>query len=158
VVNFPRVSFKAGSALGGTDGGKNQVGVLDVVKKGNVHIHEKAVRCLNVRRPVFPRRPCGGFGRVGQLQHLDVLGKPVYLLQPEGQNKSQARLIDLFLNAAVYADSGHLDPVLIGPNVNEKEVIANKYQHDPGDEDLHCAPQPEVQPGKFEPLDQFIYV
>ena len=47
------VVLKEGS---GTDGGKNQVGVLDVVKKGNIHIHEKAVRCLNMRRPVFPRR------------------------------------------------------------------------------------------------------
>jgi hypothetical protein len=80
-----------------------------------------------------------------------------FLLQPEGQHKSQARLIDLFLNAAVYADSGHLDPVLIGPNVNEKEVIANKYQHYPGDEDLQCAPQPEIKLGKLEVSFPFVY-
>ena len=101
-----------------------------------------------MRRPVFSGRPCGGFGEIGQFQHLDALGKPVHLLQPEGQNKSQARLIDLFLNAAVYADSGHLDPILIGSNVNEKEVIADKYQHYHDDEDLQSARQLEIQRGE----------
>jgi hypothetical protein len=92
-----------------------------------------------MRCPVFPGHRCGGIREIGQLQHLDPLGELVHLLQPEGQNKRQARLVNIFLNTAVHADPGHLDPVLVGLHVNEKEVVAENHQHDHGDKDLQTA-------------------
>ena len=87
------VVFKEGA---GADGGENQVGVLDVVKHGDVHIHKKTVRGLDVRGPVFAGRRCGGLRKVGQLQHLNALGQAIHLLQSEGQNERQAGVINLF--------------------------------------------------------------
>ena len=69
------------------------------------------------------------FGEIGQLQHLDTLGQAINLLQPKGENKRQAGMIDLFLNPAVQAHSDHLDPVLIRLYVYEKEVVRNRCQH-----------------------------
>ena len=98
-------------------------------------------------RPVLPGGPGGGVWKIGQFQYLNALGKPIYLLQPERQNKSQARLIYLFLNTPVYADPGYFDSVLIWPDVNEKDVIRNNGQYDDGQEDLQAAGQPEIKFG-----------
>ena len=60
-------------------------------------------------------------------------------------------MINFFLNARVHADSVHLDSVLIGPHVNEEEVIANNYKHYSGDQEFQSASQPEINPGNPEP-------
>src|SRR5208283_2157344 len=74
----------------------------------------------------------------------------------KGQYKSQTRMINFFLNAGVYANSDHLDPVFIGPHVNEEEVIANNYQHYSGDQEFQSARQSRTNRGKLERPFQFV--
>jgi len=76
--------------------------------------------------------------------------KPVHLLKPERKNKSQSRLMDIFLYTPVNSHPSHLDSVLIGLNIDKKEIEAEKKQGNPGNEKLPGPRQPEIQRGKSE--------
>ena len=136
-----------------TDGGKNQVGVLDMVKNGHIYVQKSR-----------PRSECGPPGlswpswrrsrKVGQFQHLDTFRKTEHLLQPKGQYKSQIPHDKFPYEHRGLYDSNHLDPVLIGPHVNKEEVIEDNSQRYHGDQQFKWSSETDV--GKPEALFQFI--
>ena len=69
--------------------------------------------------PVFSGAVGRRFREIGQLQHLDALGKAVHFLQAEGENKGEPGMVYLFLNPAGHPHPDHLDAVFIGFHINE---------------------------------------
>src|SRR3989339_465342 len=121
--------------LSRTDLGERQVRVFNAVQYRNVHVHEKAVRSLDMSGFLYSGAQGGRIGILRQFQNLLVPGKSEHRLRT-GDNGVQAGPIDLCLDAAMHPYLDHLDPVFIGFDIYCADKIGDHEQKKRSGRDL----------------------
>jgi hypothetical protein len=121
-----------------SDLGKHQIRILDAVQDGDIHIHKKTIRSLNMCGLVL----AGGIRRCvregGQFQHLDIPWQAIHLLN-SGDDQIQAGGVDFLLHTAVDPHAYDLDAEFVGLHIHKQKIIGQQENGQNDDQDLDAA-------------------